>query len=354
MEKAARLSFFKFLQSGKRSKSRFSSSALAGLLENVLYFKNNPSAKSKSRLFQSISAPNRKKEDDFFLKQIFDHLEEAVYYKNRNFRYININTAFAALVKKEKDSIIGFSDFEIFKESFALKLREMEKKVFDKNKSLKKFFLFDGKYLEIILHPLKDSFGKTVAIAGIVKDKTEEKAFVKKTNAMKRYFKSRCKKLELLSMCDSLTNIYNRYKFDIALEQETKRSKRYGLPLSLILFDIDDFKNINDEFGHIEGDKILKKIAKTVKQNIRDIDIFARIGGDEFAILVPNTSLKEIEKITDKLKKSIENMKTAKIKTTCSFGIAEYKKGETKEDFFKRTDVALYRAKRMGKNRVSE
>ena len=152
---------------------------------------------------------------------------------------------------------------------------------------------------------------------------------------------------------DTLTKIYNRSKFDDILEKEIKHSQRYNTYFSIAILDIDKFKNFNDNHGHLIGDEVLIKMAQTVSNNLRDIDIFARWGGEEFVILFKNTPLEIAKKVSEKLKDKIEeNSHEVAGKITASFGVTEYIAGDTLESIFKRCDNALYIAKANGRNRV--
>jgi polar amino acid transport system substrate-binding protein len=161
------------------------------------------------------------------------------------------------------------------------------------------------------------------------------------------------KELKKLSIIDSLTGIYNRYKIDTTLNQQIAFSKRHKTPLSIIFFDIDHFKKINDTYGHNVGDIVLKELTMLVKNNIREYDIFGRWGGEEFIIILPNTTLKNAVIIAKKLKNVIENNDFSYIgKLTCSFGVTELKENDTAESFLVRVDNLLYTAKKSGRNTV--
>lgn len=159
-----------------------------------------------------------------------------------------------------------------------------------------------------------------------------------------------------LSETDSMLDIYNRTKLMEVLEQEIERANRYGNNLSLIIFDIDNFKEINDTYGHQLGDEILKRIVSIAKNNIRLTDTLARYGGDEFVIVCPETSLEEVENLAERIKNAVSSYKCQKgIDLSCSFGIAEFRNNEEDIDsFIKRADDALYRAKYQGRNRVCD
>jgi len=159
--------------------------------------------------------------------------------------------------------------------------------------------------------------------------------------------------LEKKAFVDELTNIANRAKFNQVLESELKKFKRYRDNLSLVIFDIDYFKNVNDSFGHQIGDNILSNLAQLVNSNIRDVDFFARWGGEEFVILLPNTELNAAVAFSEHIREYIEeSIFTKNIKITCSFGVSQIDKIDNEESFFKRADDALYIAKKTGRNRV--
>ena len=130
--------------------------------------------------------------------------------------------------------------------------------------------------------------------------------------------------------------------------------KRYGGTFSIIFFDLDGFKQINDEYGHLAGDAVLKEVAGVVQNANRNADIFARYGGEEFIILTPSTGIVGATVHAERLRIDIENHRFSEInRLTCSFGIAEYKPdADDVPSLFKRADTALYNAKSLGRNRV--
>jgi diguanylate cyclase (GGDEF)-like protein/PAS domain S-box-containing protein len=159
--------------------------------------------------------------------------------------------------------------------------------------------------------------------------------------------------LKRMATTDNLTGIYNRHKFEEMFEIEIDRVLRYESPLSMIMFDIDYFKKVNDTYGHDVGDYVLKSIVDVVKKMIRNIDIFVRWGGEEFIILCPQTDSLSAAVLAEKLRGAIEKTTLEKVgNITCSFGVTSYLKQESKNSFIKRFDSALYRAKDEGRNRV--
>ncbi|MBN2694567.1 diguanylate cyclase [bacterium] len=167
--------------------------------------------------------------------------------------------------------------------------------------------------------------------------------------------KQQAEKFEIQATIDPLTQIYNRLKFNILLDLEVQRSRRYNRDLSIIIFDIDHFKKVNDTFGHLIGDAVLKGIASIVSSMIRTTDIFARWGGEEFILLLPETSLEGALIVAERVRVAIEKHIFPEVGTkTCSFGVTLYHKeeGEEYNQFIKRADTHLYTAKNSGRNRV--
>lgn len=161
------------------------------------------------------------------------------------------------------------------------------------------------------------------------------------------------KQLEASAVTDHLTQIYNRLYFDKAIEREIARYKRYGNSLSLILFDIDHFKHVNDSLGHHAGDRVLQTMAILVKQSLRKSDVFARWGGEEFIILLPESNVLQGLLVAEKLREKIATSTILEErKITCSFGVTEFRTDESYESFAKRADTALYEAKNTGRNRT--
>jgi diguanylate cyclase (GGDEF)-like protein len=157
---------------------------------------------------------------------------------------------------------------------------------------------------------------------------------------------------------DGLTEIYNKRKFDEEFQREFSRAVRHGRPLALITFDLDDFKRINDTYGHLCGDFILKQVASVARDLLRPEQVFARVGGDEFVILAPETNGEGAETLAQKLRERIASLDyhygEIPIAITCSFGVAELAPEMTQpQELYHAADHALFRGKRGGRNRVA-
>jgi len=158
---------------------------------------------------------------------------------------------------------------------------------------------------------------------------------------------------------DALTGIHNRYWFDKILPRLIRRLEKNGQPLSLIMFDIDHFKEFNDQHGHICGDQAINTVGQVLMENLRTDELAARFGGDEFLILLPNIDLDQAESVAERIRKKILNtaikMGDGSIypPVTVSLGMAQAKKGQAAEKLLSDADAALFRAKQSGRNTIS-
>jgi len=186
-----------------------------------------------------------------------------------------------------------------------------------------------------------------ISLEKLVSIKTEE------LEAKNKLLEEKIREIERLANIDSLTNIANRKKFEEALNSEISRANRYEHPLSFVIFDIDHFKLVNDLFGHKIGDQVLQGIASLVNDNIRDIDVFARWGGEEFVLILPCITIEEALNFSERLRLLINKTELSKgVYITCSFGVSEYHHTDTVEDLFHRADQALYGVKNNGRDGV--
>ena len=159
--------------------------------------------------------------------------------------------------------------------------------------------------------------------------------------------------LTKLAMTDNLTKLSNRAKFYEVIERETERFRRHNQPLSILLFDIDGFKTINDTYGHNVGDEALKSLTKLVGAQLREVDYFVRWGGDEFIIVAPDTGIDKAASLAERARRVVEAHIFQTIGScTITFSVAQFQASDTVDSFIKRADRGLYKAKEAGKNRV--
>ena len=159
------------------------------------------------------------------------------------------------------------------------------------------------------------------------------------------------------AITDELTGLVNRRRFLDALRSEITRGQRLGGRLSVVLADLDGFKLVNDRFGHHAGDEVLIAFADLIKAHGRDVDVAARLGGEEFAVLLPETGLDGASAVADRLRLSLAELQIPlgvgeKVTVTASFGVAELGESQSVDALLRAADSALYRAKEHGKNRV--
>jgi len=168
--------------------------------------------------------------------------------------------------------------------------------------------------------------------------------------------KVRVQKERLQAQTDTLTEIPNRLGYEQRIAQEYARWKRFNNPLTLVVWDIDHFKRINDDYGHAAGDKALKTIAKLLSHKIRETDYFARYGGEEFVLIMPGANKDAAKDVAEKLREVVEesgfHFKGEPVSITVSAGVAEFSAGDTPQQVFERADKGLYKAKELGRNRI--
>jgi diguanylate cyclase (GGDEF)-like protein len=159
------------------------------------------------------------------------------------------------------------------------------------------------------------------------------------------------------AITDELTQLSNRRRFTETLAVEVRRAERFGDPVSLVLADLDNFKQINDRYGHQTGDEVLRRFADVLRENVRDFDLPVRYGGEEFAVLLPETGLDGAEQLARRLQTALLRLRLPEISgdrppVTASFGVAAFPAARSAEELLSAADGALYRAKAAGKNRV--
>jgi diguanylate cyclase len=197
---------------------------------------------------------------------------------------------------------------------------------------------------------------ETVRMQGVSQSLQDELA---RTNKDLAQLRTEFQRVRQESLLDPLTGIKNRRAFDHSLKECCEQARAQGEELCLLMVDIDHFKKINDQHGHVVGDAVLKWVSAAINDTVRGADILARFGGEEFVVLLPATPMVGAERVADNICNKLRNQKCCPSeqigdigRVTVSVGVARYSLQETEEEFVNRSDVALYRAKQSGRNRV--
>lgn len=206
-------------------------------------------------------------------------------------------------------------------------------------------------YQNTTLFPLRSINNQVEHICLVIYDVTEVA-----TN--RRQLQTVNAQLQKLSSTDRLTGLYNRGHWEEALKHEYARHSRYGNDCALVMFDIDHFKQVNDTYGHPGGDRVIQRVADVVREHVRDSDICGRYGGEEFALLLPDTDKEGGHILAERLRASIEALvvphENQGIRFTISLGVADLRKPAADyQELIERADQALYTSKRSGRNRVT-
>ena len=191
----------------------------------------------------------------------------------------------------------------------------------------------------------RDDKGDPLLVSGIVFDVTERRK-------LEQQLKKQNRLLEQLATTDELTGLWNRRMIFKRLEEEISRARRYQEPLVILILDVDHFKEINDCYGHLQGDRVLQDIARVIEDEIREVDIPGRYGGEEFLVLLPNTGLEGARAVAERIRQRIrETTFGDELTATISGGLSLYK-GENLEEYLHQADKKLFQAKRKGRNRI--
>ena len=291
-----------------------------------------------------------------FLNTIFESINDPFNIIDTDYRIIKANESYAQIRGKTIAQLIGKRCFEVLQnrqspcEGCSVKVTFDTGEPHTKEK-LGRYSNVSQIWLEIYTYPIFDEMGRVVSVIEYTRDITKRKQAEEERDIL-------VKKLVHLSRTDDLTGLLNRRALIEKLGDEVRRSRRYKADLALIICDIDYFKEINDTHGHDAGDKVLQIISSLMKDLLRQTDVIGRYGGDEFLLILPETSLKGAREIAERIHDAVKEYEIkigldSPIKTTVSLGVAQFdSEKEDVTDLVKRADNALYIAKGKGRDRV--
>jgi len=284
------------------------------------------------------------RENRRFLSDLIEHSGTLIFAKDQAGRYLLVNRKYEESTGMARDAVLGRTDGELYPEAIARGFREHDLQVMAAGASAEmEETLAERSYLTIKF-PLRNEAGEVNGVCGISTDITERK-------------KAQLE-IERLSQVDVLTGLSNRRHFMVLAEREVARTTRYGGALATLMMDIDHFKVVNDTYGHGGGDVVLAEVARRCRSSLRDVDLLGRLGGEEFAVLLPETSLGWALEVADRLRRGVSAtpvlLRDGRLVTvTLSIGVAAFGgAGSDLDGLLGRADKALYRAKESGRNRV--
>ena len=274
-----------------------------------------------------------------------DNVQSFIYIKNKDSRYVYANKHTLDLFGCSAEEVYLAPDSKFFPPDIVKILRKVDLRVLSGEHTEEEIIIVDRKSRKKIYHEVKTPVYSEqdpkliIGLLGISTDITHQKSLEEKALN--------------LAKTDLLTGLANRLKLDYILNDEIERFNRYKRPLSIIMFDIDHFKKVNDNDGHLIGDKCLVQVASILSNNSRMFDTIGRWGGDELLIICPETDLNEIICLGEKFRILIEENDFLEGKNiTGSFGVTSFKASDSSESLLNRADQALYKAKKLGRNRV--
>ncbi|WP_220465595.1 diguanylate cyclase [Colwellia sp. BRX10-3] len=284
----------------------------------------------------------------YLLDTMLNNIDAHIYVKDCERTFLYVNSRVAELFGDKAENIIGKKDTDILPKEIAEHFYQSDKQVFETNKKQvieETAHSEDGDTFHYISTKIPfNQPDKLPALIGFSSDVTE-------LYKLKEEFKK-------LANTDPLTNLYNRRFFTEQAEKEYHRAKRYSLSLTIFTIDIDHFKSINDKFGHPAGDQVLIEVAKQLKASLRQTDILARIGGEEFSILLPETSAQAAMVLAERIRNEQNKLTImgdwqGEIKLSVSIGVSSIiSNDESFDTMFSRADKALYQAKNYSRNKV--
>jgi len=302
------------------------------------------------------------------INTLMNQSQDTIYFKDKHSKVIFSSKAHAAFWGvNDPLEAVGKTDFDYFPKSFAQPAYEDEQTIIATGKPIigrvEKLTKPDGKvtWISASKHPFYNLEGEIIGTWGTSRDITSLKKAEEELILVNQKLEEANRQLRILSARDSLSGLYNHRYFCEELEKtfnfyKRQKEKEDSKDFALIILDIDDFKNVNDTYGHLMGDFVIKHLAETMLGNIRQSDSCFRYGGDEFAILLLDTDRSKAIQIAEKLRSIVEKTpiisRDTKISITTSMGVASFSDAKTPKGLISKADERLYLSKNAGKNKV--
>lgn len=326
-------------------------------------------SKIQGNLNSFFAVNNSELNELLIIETIMNNSQDTIYFKDKNSNFILSSKAHALLFDIENPvEVIGKSDFDYFPVDFSEKAYKDEQTIIATGVPIigriEKLIKPDGCiiWLSASKYPLYDFNGEIIGTWGTSRDITSLKRAEEELRHLNAKLEEANRQLRVLSAIDSLSGLYNHRHFFAELTKTfelytRKRQKKFYEDFVIILFDIDNFKNINDTYGHLMGDFVIRHVSEIIKTNTRSADSCFRYGGDEFVILLLDTTLEVGKEIAEKLRKIIVSKpiitKHAKLNLTVSMGVASFAETTNVGQIIEKADKRLYQSKNQGKNRIN-
>jgi len=290
-------------------------------------------------------------------RQLFDNAPAAIYQVDfKSGRFLKANDLIYEYIGCSQEEITSLSPYDFLsEESKKLFLERLEKIALGvKVPETVEYEVFNKKgrrwFLQLHTKHIYDAEGHVVAADVVAHDITERKQAEESLRESEHRYQE-------LSIIDDLTQLYNSRHFYAQLEKEMDRSNRYEQPLTILLLDLDKFKDFNDTYGHVEGDQVLLRLGQVIKRCLRETDSAYRYGGEEFTIILPMTTNEEGFVTAERIQTELRNeafspVLDQEIYMTVSIGLAQYKSKEEMKAFVQRVDQLMYQAKKNGRDRI--
>lgn len=302
------------------------------------------------------------------IETIMENSQDTIYFKDKDSRFLfNSRAHVFQFGLEDPRALIGKSDYDLYPRIFADSARRDEEEIMRTGQPIigriERWVKDDGDvvWFSASKYPLYDDDGQILGTWGTTRDITDLKKTEKELELVNREYEVLNNKLKELSVIDELSGLYNRRHFYDTLSKTMKifsrvRSRGYASSFSLLLIDIDDFKYINDEYGHVFGDIAIRHVAQLLRSHTRLSDYVFRYGGDEFAIILPDTDIKGAQELGERLRRTISGTPLTRdnheITLEISLGTATFDEQVDAMDIVQQADQKLYEAKNNGKNQV--